>query len=56
MKNKINFSIDIIVLIITAIWISDLSFSDLTTLQYIGLALAVVMVILMIIKFIKKGE
>ena len=56
MNKKINLSIDIIILILTGIWISDLDFSNLTILQIIGLLLAVIMIILMIIKLVKKGE
>jgi c-di-AMP phosphodiesterase-like protein len=56
MNKKNNLSIDIIVLIITAIWISDLNFSNLTILQVIGLILVVIVVILMIIKLFRKGK
>ncbi|WP_309448494.1 hypothetical protein [Clostridium sp.] len=49
-------SIDIIVLILTGIWLSELDFSNLSTLQILGLALAIVMIVLMVIKFFKKGE
>jgi len=56
MKRKINLSIDVIVLIVTAMWISDLNFSNLTILQVIGLILVVIVVILMIIKLFRKEE
>lgn len=56
MKKKINLSIDIIVLIITFIWISELNFNDLSIIQIIGLVLAIIMIILMTIKLFKKGE
>ena len=56
MKKKINLSIDIIVLIITGMWISEVNFENITVLQVIGLILVVIMIILMIIKLIRKGE
>lgn len=55
-SKKLNMSIDIIVLILTGIWLSELDFSNLSTLQILGLALAIVMIVLMVIKFFKKGE
>lgn len=56
MNKRINLSIDIIILVITSIWISDLNFSNLKILQIIGLILTVIMIVLMIIKIIKKGD
>lgn len=56
MKKKINVSIDIIVLLITGIWISELDFNNLKILQIIGLLLVVVIIVLMIIKLFIKGE
>lgn len=56
MKKKISVSTDIIVLILTAIWISDLNYSNLSIIQMIGLGLVVVLVILMIAKLFIKGE
>lgn len=56
MNKKINLSIDIIILLITSIWISELNFSNLSILQIVGLVLTVIMIVLMIMKFVKKGE
>lgn len=51
--NIIKSSIDIIILIITFVWLSDLDFNELTSLQIVGLILVPVMIVLMIIKLLK---
>lgn len=56
MKKKISVSTDIIVLVLTAIWISDLNYSNISMIQMVGLGLIVAMVILMIAKLFIKGE
>lgn len=53
MNNKLNTTTDIIVLILSGIWLSELDFNNLSKLQIVGLLLFFTMLILMAIKFIK---
>ncbi len=55
-KKSLTIGTDIIVLILTSIWLSGLDLNNLSTLQITGLVLMAIMLVLMVAKLFMKGE
>lgn len=52
--NKKKISIEIVVLLITSLWIAGLDFNNLKPIQLSGLGLTIIMIILMVMKLRRK--
>lgn len=55
-KKSLTIGTDIIVLILTSIWLSGLDLNNLSILQITGLVLMAIMLVLMLAKLFMKGE